>query len=400
MTKVTQVWNAPLDSYWPEVEEQDEGTVRQVVKVGEMPATTELYLSSMVESAVATENLLRYGEQMAWGDGGPLQQHEKESAGYPAQELLTFDTGLHRILGSERLVSDDNQRLKVETRNAQVLRVEGRMTRASDTIPINLEGRTSVAVQLFGTWAGTVSFQATSNGQDWLAWACRANVSATVTSSAISSTTSGIWQANVSGLRAFRVAFSTATSGMVQVVLTAVDDPIAHQAAIATYNYGTQTSLHMQRPTTLEQATHDSALREALYIAEPYNSNIIYYPGDVVTWRDRVYRCILQTTVSATVSSPLSTTYWVADPRVSRSLITSEYTSAPNAARLRIEHDLDAYQYRLQEMQAVTQRLQIQNDMITDDYTLTISQDYGGQSGKRFAQGQSGMSKYIFEEFR
>lgn len=345
---------------------------------------------------------VRYSDTPIFGDEGPLQQHEKEQPNYPARELLTFDTNVHNLFGSQRLVSDDNKKLKVESFAPNDLRVEGVLAlRALDEIMINLNGHGSVAFQISGTWTGTISFLATIDYVTWYAWSCQASL-AVASVLAISTTGNGIWQARTAGLKAFKLQFTTATTGSPRVILNASLPTISYQQQVTSTPVinGSQTALLQQRNVTLEQTTSDSALREALYIAEPYNANVIYFPGDVVFWNGRNYRCILQTTITATVSSPASATYWTADYRPSRSLITNQYASGPDAPRLRIEHDLDAYQYRLQEDLLLSQQMQAMQYLINADYSLTVSQGQGGQYGKSFAMGQSSGSFYNFNEIR
>jgi hypothetical protein len=331
----------------------------------------------------------------------PLSQRER-AVDEDSVELLTYDTNVAKLLGNDILVNQG--RVKVESANPISKQSFGSMRRALDEVIINLAGECTVAFQLVGTWAGTVSFYGSVDGVTWYAWSCKVT-QAILSTAAISSTANGLWRADVVGLKAFKVAISAYTSGTAQCVMSASFNPISYQTQVtATINggVGAQTTggVLMQRNATFELTTSDSALREALYIVEPYNSNIVYYPGDVVLWRDRVYRCILQTVLTATVSSPASTTYWTVDNRPARSLVTTDYSSPPNSPRLRIEHDLDAYQYRIAETAMINQQIAMQNDMLYQDAALTVSQDYGGNYGKKFGVGQDSMTHYEFLELR
>jgi hypothetical protein len=342
-------------------------------------------------------------ETVVSGDTGAISQIDIDGrelqSGNP---LATYDTNLEKVLGSQRLVSDDTQKLKSEAYFAPDLRVNGFMRRANDEVMINLNGHATVAFQLIGTWAGTISFYATMDGVTWYAYVANTNVSATATSNAVSATANGIWQAKVSGLKAFKVQCTAYTSGTCQVVLAASYTPTSHQSAVVVS--GTVTTLP-QRPIAnnggaYELLVQDSAHRETFYIIEPWNSNVVYYYGDVVLWNNQVYRCILQTVLTAGNISPTNTTYWVAEKRPVRSLSTRDYVSSPDAPRVRMEKDLDDYQYRLQESIMLKQNFSVVRDMEYQDLDLLISQQYGGNDGKTYSIGRGGMSNYIFEEVR
>ena len=85
-----------------------------------------------------------------------------------------------------------------------------------EAIAMNVRGLGAVALQLLGTWSGTVSFEATVNGATWVAFNMVPSNSATAASSA---TANGVWSANCAGYEAVRGRFSTATSGTVEAYL-------------------------------------------------------------------------------------------------------------------------------------------------------------------------------------
>ena len=74
-----------------------------------------------------------------------------------------------------------------------------------------------VTYQIFGTWAGTVTFEATIDGSTWAS--IRAEPLATGTL-ATTTTSNGIFRIDSSGLAATRCRFSTDTSGTVSVQTT------------------------------------------------------------------------------------------------------------------------------------------------------------------------------------
>jgi hypothetical protein len=335
----------------------------------------------------------------------------------PKDPLATYDTNLEKVLGSQRLVSDDAQKLKSEAYAAPDLRVFGFIRRVNDEVIINLNGHATVAFQLIGTWAGTISFYATMDGVTWYAYVANSNASATATSNAVSSTANGLWQAKVSGIKAFKVQCTAYTSGTCQALLAASYTPTSHQSAVVVAGtttvsgtvtatcQGSQTQTLPQRPIVnnggaYELLVQDSAHRETFYIIEPWNSNVVYYYGDVVLWNNQVYRCILQTVLTAGNISPTNTTYWVAEKRPVRSLATRDYVSSPDSPRVRVQQDLLDYQYRLQESMMLKENFSVVRGMEYQDATLLISQQYGGADGNAYSIGKSGMSNYIFEEIR
>lgn len=87
---------------------------------------------------------------------------------------------------------------------------------ADEAITIGVRGLAGVGLQLLGTWAGTVSFEATIDGETWVAFNMVPSNSATAASS---STANGAWSANCAGYEAVRARFSTATSGTVTALM-------------------------------------------------------------------------------------------------------------------------------------------------------------------------------------
>lgn len=82
-------------------------------------------------------------------------------------------------------------------------------------VGLNLGGYASVAVQLSGTWTGTVSFESQLDGTNWVAVNVVPSNGTTLVTTA---TGNGVWYATVIGAQ-FRARFSTATSGTVVVTI-------------------------------------------------------------------------------------------------------------------------------------------------------------------------------------
>lgn len=87
---------------------------------------------------------------------------------------------------------------------------------AEEVATIGTRGLAGVGIQLLGTWSGTVTFEATIEGNTWVALNMVPSNSATAAST---STSNGAWTANIAGYTAVRARFSTATSGTVQAWL-------------------------------------------------------------------------------------------------------------------------------------------------------------------------------------
>ncbi len=74
-----------------------------------------------------------------------------------------------------------------------------------------------VVYQLYGTWGGTVTFEGTLNNSDWDSIRAEPLDTGTL---ATTTTSSGLYRVDASGLLKTRVRFSTDTSGTVSVMTT------------------------------------------------------------------------------------------------------------------------------------------------------------------------------------
>ena len=99
-------------------------------------------------------------------------------------------------------------------------RNEGVLDAADEVLTIGVRGMGGVGLQLLGTWSGTVTFEATIDGNTWVALNMVPSNSATAASTA---TANGCWSANCGGYESVRARFSTATSGAVRATLQACE---------------------------------------------------------------------------------------------------------------------------------------------------------------------------------
>ncbi len=75
---------------------------------------------------------------------------------------------------------------------------------------------TTTAVQVTGTWVGTLQFEATVGGINWFS----VNATPLPSGAAVTSTTAnGAWQVNIGGLSQLRVRVSAYTSGTATVTI-------------------------------------------------------------------------------------------------------------------------------------------------------------------------------------
>lgn len=93
---------------------------------------------------------------------------------------------------------------------------------ADEAITLNVRGLAAVALQLLGTWVGTVSFEATVDGDTWVAINMFPPDS---TTAATTATANGVFLGHCAGLEAVRARFSTRTSGTVRAFMQGADSP-------------------------------------------------------------------------------------------------------------------------------------------------------------------------------
>ena len=337
----------------------------------------------------------------SWGDKAILSQVEREDSNYDTlSPLLVHDYNLDRVLGSQPLTNAG--RLKVEGAIQPEVIIQGVMGSLNQEVKINLTGQGSVTLQLVGTWAGTMTFYGSIDGQNW--YAIYGQIPGTAIGLALNTTANGLFRFHTAGLLAFKVQFTAYTSGAARAILVSTPIGALNSHVFVT---GSQTQLVQQKATTFEALTYDnstapsSGIIKDVLTSPDWNSNAKgYFIGDTVSYLGQIYQCIAATGATAANILPTNTTYWQIDQRQNKSVITTQYLSPSNAARVRVEIDLDGYQYRLAESQMLNQQIQMQNDMIFDDYQLSIMQDQGGQYGKKYALGISGMAVYNYTEVR
>lgn len=375
-----------------------EGTTKSLVS-----ASNPLPVTSADQIELQTTALLYQQEcdNPAWGSAGPIQQHEKEQPDYPAAELLTFDTNLHNILGSQNLVSDDRQKLKTENYLPPNRRILSKLNATNAECMMALNGEPTVIFQIGGSWTTYIYFYGSmDNGASWVGWGSK-QFAAISSNTVFYTTGNGVWVTNTTGLTHFKVQMTTYATGPAIIQMCASWAVHPHLNNIYAQVQGVQSVLAAQRYSPYELVTSDSALREIFYVPEAWNSNIIYSPGDVVTFRGRIYRCVTTTaTATSAYYGPTNTSYWTVDYRPDRTLAQCGPQNDPALNRLRVETNFNDYSYRMQEQQTLLAQLQIQNQMMYHDAELSVMQAQGGMYGKSFAFGGCDAAYYVWDEVR
>jgi hypothetical protein len=99
---------------------------------------------------------------------------------------------------------------------------------------IDTSGYQSVGLQIFGTWAGTITFQASNDGASWVAVA--GWNTATGTAAVSSTTVNGMWSLPCVG-KYFRAIITAYTSGMAQATAYLRAQPVAATPATPTVQF-------------------------------------------------------------------------------------------------------------------------------------------------------------------
>lgn len=102
--------------------------------------------------------------------------------------------------------------------------VRGTVTTTDETITlIRMPTFGAVSIQISGTWSGTITFEVTTDGTNWVAFNMTPSNSGTDASTA---TANGAYSKQANGYQSTRARFSTATSGTPVIVIRAVNQRI------------------------------------------------------------------------------------------------------------------------------------------------------------------------------
>lgn len=105
------------------------------------------------------------------------------------------------------------------TLGAEERNTTGRLTAAGGIVVLDVAGMGTGAIQVTGTYVGTVSFEVSVNGGDWVA--VDMALPSTPGTDVNSTTTTGLYTGSVAGTRALRARMSAWTSGAAEISLSA-----------------------------------------------------------------------------------------------------------------------------------------------------------------------------------
>jgi hypothetical protein len=143
--------------------------------------------------------------------------HKEENTG----ELNTIDENLRMVLGTERLTTN-TKKLNVNPIPDYYIISKNLAPVTNSVSMIDVLGYSSLAIQLTGVWAGTVTFECSGNAGEFIALNGIAVNGTAIISSA---TTNGIYRFNIASLSKIQVRFSTATSGSPIALFIASSEP-------------------------------------------------------------------------------------------------------------------------------------------------------------------------------
>ena len=184
---------------------------------------------------------------------------------YPLDVDYGFDVNMAQVLGT---LSANDGLGNIRTKSVfNTARYNGIIRSSNEEFSVDCTGYQTAAIQLSGTWTGTVSFDANTDGGNWTAID---GIPISGTSASSGSTGNGIFRFNVAGITRIRTRFSTPTFGTVTVSIA-----LSAGQGVVTANknrvQGSQGQDLVQRASSFELNTWDNNLGTVL--------------GNVALWR-------------------------------------------------------------------------------------------------------------------
>jgi hypothetical protein len=238
----------------------DGTTLTLAYDTSSMSDTDALQIYVDIPDILQSQKLL---SQLNIGDVVLLQD---ESSG----ELYTQDRNLANILGGVP-VTDNDGYLKDKVRFDDKI-VSGRLGVAQEALGIDCKGYSTVAVELSGTWAGTITFEGRTDTGNYVV----INGMAANGTTLVSTTTgNGVFRFSTAGIIRFQIRFSAFTSGTLLATLEASAEigAVALSAPVS----GSQTQPLTQRATSFELTTYDTNMASTL------GTSVLYRLGNLAT---------------------------------------------------------------------------------------------------------------------
>lgn len=125
--------------------------------------------------------------------------------------LIAVPAGAQTSIGAVRPVT--------ATASLTTSTCSGSTTPQTGCVAVNMGGYKSAAIQLTGTWSGTVTFESTVDGTTWVTQNMLPSTGAQT--AVTTATANGVWYTQQTNMvvSAVRARFSTATSGTVVVTI-------------------------------------------------------------------------------------------------------------------------------------------------------------------------------------
>jgi hypothetical protein len=99
--------------------------------------------------------------------------------------------------------------------------ITGTLTAAESVVGGNIEGADHVVFQVTGTWVGTITFEVSVNGTNYVSQACKKSSEVNATTLATTRTDNGVASIQTVGVPFFRLRMSAYTSGTATVEIHA-----------------------------------------------------------------------------------------------------------------------------------------------------------------------------------
>jgi hypothetical protein len=148
-----------------------------------------------------------------------------ESEQYGIDPEYSYDTGLNEVFGSNPIT--DGDAIKTAEKSRILRRVDGRFNAVGQELRIDCEGANTIGIHLYGAWVGSIAFEGSMNGADFVAIPSMllsynsSNPTYSQTTSIAITSQNGIYIATAAGVRVFRIRMSAYTSGTLSAILVA-----------------------------------------------------------------------------------------------------------------------------------------------------------------------------------